>query len=87
MAALKIAAEEAAILEGPAYEAVADHLQAVTAPELEGQPEKLEKPRRYLRDALLHHPGVSLMDKIDAQLFTLINTSVPRTPAINHFFY
>jgi membrane-associated phospholipid phosphatase len=87
VATIKTAAEEATLLEGPAYEAVAEKLQKVTAPELYNEPEKLEEPRRHLRDAILHHSGVSLLDKLDAQLFILINTNVPHTPAINTFFY
>jgi undecaprenyl-diphosphatase len=86
VAAIKTAAEEATLLEGPAYEAVAEQIQKVTAPELQGHPEKLEEPRRYLRDAILHHPGVSLLDKMDTELFIIINNNVPRTPAITHFF-
>ncbi len=85
-AALRTAAEEAAVLEGPAYEAVAEEIQAATGPEFQDQPEKLKKPRSYLRDAIVYHPGVSWLDKYDAELFILINNNIPRTPATTTFF-
>jgi undecaprenyl-diphosphatase len=85
-AVIEAAAKEAAALEGEPYEAVAEAIQEVTNPELQGQPDKLERPRRYLLDAVLRHPGISLAAKLDTRLFVLINVHTPRTSAIDHFF-
>lgn len=83
---LKETAAAATVLEGPAYEALVDKVQKVTDPALQGQPERLEKPRRYLRDALMHHPSISFIDKYDARLFILINSHAPRNSWTNEFF-
>ncbi|MBX2998219.1 MAG: phosphatase PAP2 family protein [Caldilineaceae bacterium] len=86
MAVIEAAAREAATLEGEPYEAIAEAIQEVTNPELQGHPEKLARPRRYLLDAVLRHPGISLAAKIDTRLFVLINVYTPRTKRIDSFF-
>lgn len=85
--AIRETAAAAVTLEGPAYEAVTKAVQEVTDPALQGKPDKLERPRRYLRDALMRHPGISFLDKYDARLFIFINNNAPRTPATNAFFH
>jgi membrane-associated phospholipid phosphatase len=85
-AIIEAAAREAAALEGEPYEAITEAIQEVTNPELQGHPEKLARPRRYLLDAILRHPGISLAAKIDTRLFVLINVHTPRTAGIDHFF-
>jgi membrane-associated phospholipid phosphatase len=85
-AIIEAAAKEAASLEGEPYEAIAEAIQEVTNPELQGHPEKLARPRRYLLDAVLRHPGISLAAKLDTRLFVLINVHTPRTPGIDRFF-
>jgi membrane-associated phospholipid phosphatase len=85
-AIIEAAAKEATTLEGEPYEAITEAIQEVTNPELQGQPDKLERPRRYLLDAVLRHPGISLAAKLDTRLFVLINVHTPRTSAIDHFF-
>ncbi|MGH2541681.1 MAG: hypothetical protein ACRDIB_02720, partial [Ardenticatenaceae bacterium] len=52
-AAIEAIAAEAAALDGPAYEALVEAVQDVTNPALRGEPEKLERPRRYLRDTIM----------------------------------
>ena len=86
-AVIEETAAAAEALEGPAYEALADAVQQVTAPALQGQPQKLAEPRRYLRDALLRHPGITWLDKQDARLFIFINNFTPRTARTNAFFH
>jgi membrane-associated phospholipid phosphatase len=86
IAVIKAAAKEAAALEGEPYEAIAEAIQEVTNPELQGHPEKLARPRRYLLDAVLRHPGISLAAKIDTRLFVMINVHTPRTTRIDRFF-
>jgi membrane-associated phospholipid phosphatase len=86
VAIIEAAAKEAAALEGEPYEAIAEAIQEVTNPELQGHPEKLARPRRYLLDAILRHPGISLAAKIDTRLFVLINVYTPRTTGIDRFF-
>jgi membrane-associated phospholipid phosphatase len=85
-AIIEAAAKEAAALEGEPYEAIAEAIQEVTNPELQGLPEKLVRPRRYLLDAVLRHPGISFAAKIDTRLFVLINVYTPRTTGIDRFF-
>lgn len=85
-AIIEAAAKEAAALEGEPYEAITEAIQEVTNPELQGHPEKLARPRRYLLDAVLRHPGISLAAKIDTRLFVLINVYSPRTRGIDRFF-
>lgn len=86
-AVLEETAAAAVALEGPAYEALADAVQQVTDPALHGQPQKLEVPRRYLRDAIMRHPGINWLDKQDARLFIFINNHSPRTAHTNAFFH
>ncbi|MCZ7574169.1 MAG: phosphatase PAP2 family protein [Ardenticatenaceae bacterium] len=83
--AIEAAAAEAVALEGPAYEALAEAVQDVTSPALEGAPEKLERPRRYLRDAIMQR--MSPFQKYDTALFLAINNDLPRTAALNTFFH
>lgn len=85
-AIIEAAAKEAATLKGEPYEAIAEAIQEVTNPELQREPQKLERPRRYLLDAMLRHPGISLAAKIDTELFVLINVHTPRTEALDRFF-
>jgi membrane-associated phospholipid phosphatase len=82
-AAIEAIAREAAVLEGPAYEALVDAVQQVTDPALKGEPEKLERPRRYLRDAIMQR--MSFFQKYDTGLFIIINSG-PRSPISNAFF-
>lgn len=84
---IEVAAAEAVALEGPAYEAVAERIQAVMNPALQGQPQKLVKQRRYLREALKQHPGITLFQTYDTDLFILINNYIPRTAFTDSFFY
>ncbi len=84
---LKKTAAGAAELEGEAYEAVAEQVQEVTAPERADQPDELETQRRHLREALKAHRGISLLDTYDTELFILINNKFPRTAALDTFFY
>lgn len=83
-AAIETAAAEAVALEGPAYEAVAEAVQEVTSPALAGEPEKLERPRRYLRDAIMRR--MSPFQRYDTALFLAINNDLPRTATLNAFF-
>jgi membrane-associated phospholipid phosphatase len=82
-AAIEAIAREVATLEGPAYEALVDAVQQVTDPALKGAPEKLERPRRYLRDAIMQR--MSFFQKYDTGLFIIINSG-PRSPISNAFF-
>jgi undecaprenyl-diphosphatase len=86
VATVEAAAREAAALKGESYEAVTEAIQEVTNPELQRQPDKLKRPRRYLLDAILRSPGISLVAKIDTELFVLINVSTPRSDALDRFF-
>lgn len=83
---IEAAAAEAAALQGESYEAVTKAIQDVTNPELQRQPEKLKRPRRLLLDAILRSPGISLVSKIDTELFILINVYSPRFPALDRFY-
>ncbi len=83
---IEAAATEAATLKGESYEAVSKAIQEVTNPELQGDPEKLKRPRRLLLDAILRSPGISLVSKIDTQLFLFINVYSPRSPALDRFY-
>jgi undecaprenyl-diphosphatase len=85
--AIEAAGAEAVALEGPAYEAVAERIQKVTDPALQGKPQKLAEQRRLLRDALKRHPRISRFQTYDTDLFILINNYTPRTPFIDGFFY
>lgn len=84
---LTAVAAEATALEGPAYEALADEVQAVTRPEGRDQSQRLKEQRRFLRDALKKHPGVSFLQTYDTELFILLNTHIPRTATSDAFFY
>jgi undecaprenyl-diphosphatase len=86
-AVVEATAAEAAALEGPAYEALVGAVQDVTRPRPENEGEQLKRGRRLLRDALLHHPGVGLLQAYDTQLFVFINNNTPRTPLIDTFFH
>lgn len=81
-AAIETIAREAASLEGPAYEALVEAVQEVTDPGLQGQPDRLEQPRRFLRDAIMQR--MSFFQKYDTALFIAINNGL-HTPAINRF--
>lgn len=83
-AAVETVAAEAEALDGPAYEAVVGAIQEVTDPALTGQPERLEQPRRYVRDAIMRR--MSPFQKYDTALFLAINNDLPRVPAVNSFF-
>ncbi|MBA3532205.1 MAG: phosphatase PAP2 family protein [Ardenticatenales bacterium] len=82
-AVINAVAAEAEAMEGPAYEAFVEAVQKVTDPSLQGQPEKLEEPRRYLRDAIMQR--MSFFQKYDTALFIFINNS-PHHPLSNAFF-
>lgn len=82
-AAIETIAKEAAALDGPAYEALVEAVQTVTDPALKGEPEKLEQPRRYLRDAIMNQ--MTFLQKYDTALFLAINNS-PHTPVTNGIF-
>lgn len=82
-AAIEAIAAEAAELEGPAYEALVAAVQEVTDPALTGEPEKLERPRRYLRDIIMHRMG--FFQRYDTALFIAVNNEL-HTPALNSFF-
>jgi undecaprenyl-diphosphatase len=84
---LETTAAAATVLEGPAHEALAEQVQAVTAPirpEEAGQP---EEQLRYLREALKKQPGAGWLQTYDTELFLLINTHTPRSAASDAFFY
>jgi undecaprenyl-diphosphatase len=78
-------AAEAAGLEGDAYEAVAGSVQDATNPELRGEPEKLEAPRRWLRETLVRHPAVGFLDRVDTELFIFLNNHTPRSRTVDRF--
>jgi undecaprenyl-diphosphatase len=84
---LKATAAELTELEGPAYEAVADEVQAVTDPALEGKPQVLPEQQQLLWEALKRHPSINKLEALDTQLFILINNHTPRTALTNQFFY
>lgn len=86
VAAIEAAASEAVALEGEPYEAVAQAIQEVTNPELQHRPDRLKRPRRYLLDAILRSPSISLAAKLDTELFVLINIGIPRTDGLDRFF-
>jgi undecaprenyl-diphosphatase len=81
-AAIETIAREAVALEGPAYEALVAAVQEVTNPELTGDPEKLARPRRHLRDAIMEQ--MSFFQKYDTALFLAINNG-PHSPPVNRF--
>jgi undecaprenyl-diphosphatase len=80
---LTATAAEAAALEGPAYEALTDQVQAVPTAD---QDKALVRQRRYLWDALKKQPGVDFLQIYDTELFILINNHTPRTATIDAFF-
>lgn len=80
---IKGIAKEAAALDGQAYEAVVNAVQEVTNPKLKEQPEKLEQPRRYLRDAIMQR--MTPFQRYDTAAFLSVN-SMPHPPAANWFF-
>ncbi len=82
-AAIEAIAAEVAELDGPAYEAVVAAVQEVTNPALTGEPEALERPRRYLRDTIMKR--MSFFQKYDTALFIAINNGL-HTRALNKFF-
>src|SRR5690606_34666635 len=82
VAVLQAAGAEAVALEGPAYEAVADAIQGVAGPAA-AESAALERPRRYLRDAIMRR--MSFFQRYDTALFLAINT-LPHTPISNAFF-
>jgi membrane-associated phospholipid phosphatase len=82
-AAIEAIAAEAAALEGPAYEALVEAVQQVTNPTLQSAPEQLQRPRRYLRDAIMAR--MSFFQRYDTALFLAINT-LPHTPTTNAIF-
>jgi undecaprenyl-diphosphatase len=86
-AAIEAAAAQAAALEGTAYEAVAEAAQEATRPSPREQREELERSRRLLREALVHHPSVGLLQAYDTELFVIINNNFPRTRLTNTFFH
>jgi undecaprenyl-diphosphatase len=86
-AVIEATAAEAVALEGPAYEAMAGAVQEASRPMPEDERECLKRGRRLLRDALLQHPSVGLLQAYDTELFVFINNSTPRTPLIDAFFH
>ncbi len=82
-AVLETTAEVATVLEGPAYEAVAEQIQAAIGPE---QSEKLKRSRRYLWEILSQTPGISWLDRLDTELFLFLNSTTPRSPVLDLFF-
>lgn len=50
------------------------------------QDKDYERPRRLLLDAFLRHRSISYLERLDAELFLLINARFPHPPFLNRFF-
>jgi undecaprenyl-diphosphatase len=96
-AVLETTAAEAAALEGPAYQAVAEAVQDVTGPVGERPPEDAEpalkdaepvkQAQRLLHEAMVRHPRAGLLQAYDTDLFILINNNLPRTTLTDTLFH
>jgi undecaprenyl-diphosphatase len=85
-AVLETTAAQAAALEGPAYEAVAEAVQDVTSPVGEKSPEEVKRAQRLLHEAMVRHPRIGLLQAYDTDLFILINNHSPRTLVTDALF-